>query len=138
MPRKTAKRDQRTDPKPKVFVASSSSPTSLKYARAIQDEFAYELEIVIWTQGIFRPSHTALDSLLRKLDVYDFGIFVFTPEDVVRMLGREDENKVARDNVVFELGLFIGRLGKERNFIVVPRGKDLRLPTDLVGVSPVT
>jgi hypothetical protein len=37
--------------------------------------------------------------------------------------------------MVFELGLFIGSLGRERNFVTVPRGTaDLRPPNDRSGL----
>ena len=38
---------------------------------------------------------------------YDFGIFVFTPDDETFVSG--EVKHVARDNVVFELGLFVGK-----------------------------
>src|SRR4029453_17942183 len=44
----------------------------------------------------------------------------------------------ARDNVVFELGLFTGRLGRDRAFILMPKNSDFHLPTDLLGVSTAT
>ncbi|WP_163009938.1 TIR domain-containing protein, partial [Pseudomonas viridiflava] len=42
-----------------------------------------------------------------------------------------------RDNVLFELGIFIGALGIEKCFIVAPESKRslFRLPTDLAGVT---
>ncbi|PSW31288.1 hypothetical protein C9J21_17605 [Photobacterium phosphoreum] len=44
--------------------------------------------------------------------------------------------KPQQDNVLFELGLFIGKLGKRRCFIIMPDNVDLHIPTDLVGVTP--
>jgi predicted nucleotide-binding protein len=62
-------------------------------------------------------------------------VFVFSPNDTLRL--RQKKYAVVRDNVVFELGLFVGKLGNRRTFIVVPQDtKDLRIPTDLTGISP--
>jgi len=51
---------------------------------------------------------------------------------------RGKDNGAVRDNVLFELGLFIGRLGKDRNFIILPKGyeENLHRPTDLLGLTP--
>ena len=63
-----------------------------------------------------------------------FALFIFSPDDVAII--RDQEKNIIRDNVLFELGLFVGAIGKERCFILKPRGVDLHLPTDLLGVEP--
>ena len=48
---------------------------------------------------------------------------------------RKKKQAAPRDNVIFELGLFMGALGRERTFIVKPRHVDIKIPSDLLGVT---
>ncbi len=103
-------------------------------AYALQENLRADAEVTVWPQGVFEPSSTGLRSLMQVLDTSDFGVFVFTPDDSVRL--RKRTQSVVRDNVVFEFGLFMGKLGSDRTFVVVPSGvTDLRLPTDLTGIT---
>src|SRR3712207_8184060 len=120
---------------PRVFIGSSSE--GLEVAEAIQKSLSQHADAIPWNQGVFRLTGGTLDTLIKATDEFDFGVFIFTPDDLVEMRGVK--YLVARDNVVFELGLFVGRLGRERNFIVVPSHQtDLRLPSDLNGVTLAT
>lgn len=52
---------------------------------------------------------------------------------------REETYELVRDNVLFEFGMFLGGLGKDRSFFILPQNQSkLRLPSDLLGVSTVT
>lgn len=65
----------------------------------------------------------------------DFAVLLMTADDTTASRGRRKASP--RDNVVFELGLFMGALGRDRTFVVSPKGVDLKLPTDLLGVTNV-
>jgi CRP/FNR family cyclic AMP-dependent transcriptional regulator len=96
----------------------------------------YAAEAEVWTEGTFVPSGFALTSLLEAAGRVDFALLITTAVDSVST-SRGHIFPVARDNVVFETGLFAGRLGLERTFLLVPRGTDLRLPSDLDGITPI-
>ncbi|RAZ66957.1 nucleotide-binding protein [Planococcus maitriensis] len=121
-----------TSQKPSVFIGSSVE--GLQIANSIQLNLQHNYYSTVWTQGIFEPSSTTLDDLIKALDQFDFAIFVFNPEDVLNM--REELKETVRDNVIFEMGLFIGRIGKERTYFITPQGKNFHLPTDLIGFNP--
>lgn len=123
--------------KPKVFIGSSTK--SLPIAKAIKQllEDENSINATVWRHGVFDLSTYNLESLIKALDEFQYGVFVFAPDDVIST-GNE-EYKVARDNVVFELGLFTGKLGIRRNFIIMPANKrDFHLPTDLLGLMVAT
>src|SRR6516165_9226449 len=119
------------DAKPQVFVGSSSEGLNVAYA--LQNNLDEAADITVWTQNVFRPSEFILESLLKQLHLADFGVFVFCADDLVRMRGVDSTG--ARDNVIFEFGLFVGHLGRENSVIVAPKNDSPRLPSDLLGVS---
>ncbi len=119
--------------KPKIFIGSSRE--GLDIANAIHANLTRDAECTVWSNGVFQISGTTIYSLINALRNSDFGVFVFSPDDLTIMRGQQ--NPVVRDNVIFELGLFIGRLGVERCFFITPdHVADLRLPTDLMGIMP--
>jgi hypothetical protein len=118
----------------RIFVGGSSE--ELPAARAIRDNLLRSGHLVkLWSQGIFSIGKTAFESLLAALDRVDAAVFVFAPNDFVTI--RDHQFDAVRDNVVFELCLFTGRLGRDRTFWVVPKGQTkLRIASDLLGVLP--
>ncbi|WP_044302653.1 TIR domain-containing protein [Rhodopirellula sallentina] len=120
---------------PNVFICSSSE--NLTYAEGIQLTLDHHAsEVTVWTDQVFGPMKQTMEDLERELQSADFGIAVLMNEDVVR--ARKKQKAAPRDNVIFELGLFIGQLGRERTAMVIPRGVDLKLPSDLLGLNPIT
>jgi CRP/FNR family cyclic AMP-dependent transcriptional regulator len=122
--------------RPVVFIGSCSSEAGLSIARAMQTAFAFDpWDTRIWTDGTFAVGKTPIESLMAQLDNVDFALLVVTPDDMVDTGagGRPSP----RDNVIFELGLMMGALGRERAFMVKNRGgpNDLRIPSDLMGVQ---
>jgi len=117
----------------KIFIGSSTE--GLSYANDVQRHFDYSDEPTVWNQDFFSPSSTAIEDLTENVESYDCAIFVLTPDD--DLIKRGKVSKAPRDNLIFELGLFMGAMGRKRTYILHPRSLPLDLPTDLMGVSTV-
>lgn len=121
--------------KPILFVGSSVE--GLEVAKHLQlgmkDE---QVEVRIWTDGVFGPSSVTVDKLLAQVDECDFAVFVFGPDDQVA--SRAEKYQAPRDNVIFEMGMFLARLGLDRTYMVKEQKTDLKIPSDLLGIAPVT
>lgn len=117
-----------------VFIICSTE--ALPIARAIENQFEHDKFFVkIWTEGTFKASQYPIESLEDQLDQSDFAIAIVQPDDQVESRGKA--YATARDNVIFELGLFVGRLGRLRSFLLEPRGDELELPSDLKGITTI-
>jgi hypothetical protein len=122
-------------PKPRAFVGSSKE--GRKHAIALQALLSEKMEVTVWDQGVFDPSTYTMDALIEEAHRSAFAILIFSPDDEVVIRGQEAI--AARDNVVFEMGLFVGILGRKRVFAVVPADVGpFRVPTDLLGLSLAT
>ncbi|MDR3540478.1 MAG: nucleotide-binding protein [Desulfosporosinus sp.] len=118
--------------KHRIFIGCSTE--NLRLAKVIQLELDHDAYTHIWTQDIFKLTSTALEDLLVAINKFDFAIFVFNPEDITIIRG--EDHKTVRDNIIFELGLFLGRLNSRKKvFLLKPRSVDnLHLPSDLAGL----
>jgi CRP/FNR family transcriptional regulator, cyclic AMP receptor protein len=126
---------QPPNPEPVLFIGCSTE--ALPVANEIQAGFKHDrMSAITWTNGVFGPSGTAVESLLKLADSADFAAFVISPDDTV--LSRDAQTFAPRDNVIFELGLFMGRLDSKRVFLILEHGADVKIPSDLLGITPVT
>jgi CRP/FNR family cyclic AMP-dependent transcriptional regulator len=119
----------------RVFIISSAE--ALEIARAIQNSFDHDpFSVTVWTDGVFQASYYAIESLERALDQSDVAIAVAEPDDITESRGKRKGSP--RDNVIFELGFFMGRLGRHGSLLVEPRGEEIKLPSDLAGINTIT
>lgn len=119
---------------PELFIGSSKEGLGIakKFKKAIE-KVVPNIKISIWDKGVFGLSKNNLDSLVMEAKKCDFAIMVMTADDSLKT--RKSTCRAPRDNVVFELGLFMGTIGNERTFLV--RSSDSKLPTDLDGITYV-
>jgi len=115
----------------KLFVGSSSE--GLGVARAVRQQLKDVAEITLWSDGLFGLGSGTLESLVQSLPNFDFAVLVVTADDLTMTRGKEQASP--RDNVIFEAGLFMGRLGRFRTFLVYDSSARAKLPSDFAGIT---
>jgi Predicted nucleotide-binding protein containing TIR-like domain len=114
-----------------IFIGSSSG--GLKVAESIQILLSNDgFDTMVWNQGIFGLGKGLLEELVAVLHKSDFGIFVLRSDDL--LISKNNTYNATRDNVLFELGLYIGYLGRLRTFIVYDNSSPTKIIEDLKGV----
>jgi hypothetical protein len=116
--------------KPRVFIGSSTA--GLDVAREIQNQLHKTATVTVWDQEDWLGKST-LNQLMKILSEYDFAVLILRPDDVADIKG--ERKMAARDNVLFELGLFMGKHGREKTFIVFQEDDNMRVPSDLLGIN---
>jgi hypothetical protein len=124
------------DKKPNLFIGSSTEGLSI--AQAMARLIGDRLDVKVWDEAFFPGDHP-LDGLRREVLRSDFALMVATPDDVIEL--RRQTGFSARSNILFELGLFMGAIGRKKSFLLVVtdlRGEERRevmLPSDLSGIT---
>ena len=122
--------------KPKLFIGSSKA--SIPVARLVANRLEGDdsAEVTVWDEGVFSLNKGFLEKLLAVLSEFDFAVLVWAPDDVTESKG--ESRASPRDNVIFECGLFMGAVGRERVFIVCDQSVSLKIPSDLAGITLAT
>lgn len=123
---------QTTSTLPRIFIGSTKE--SLEVANLIQEKLFHQAHGKVWSDpGLFEIGKVPIESIEEMLNNFPFGIFVMGAEDVV--ISRKKKFLAPRDNLIFELGLWIGRYGRQNAFMVLPFGEQPKLPSDLKGIN---
>jgi hypothetical protein len=117
--------------KPSVFIGSSTE--GLEVAQALKYQLRHDADVTVWNEGVFALGKSYLESLTEALDKFDFAILVYRADDAVT--SRSITSPATRGNVLFELGLFMGRLGRTKTFVVYDEHNPPSIISDLLGVS---
>jgi hypothetical protein len=120
--------------KKKIFIGSSSEELSI--AEKVRDQLQPNFDVTIWNEkvwdtSVFKINQNFLADLLKASLQFDFGILIGTTDD--KVIFRGEEVMQPRDNVIFELGLFTGRLGTSKCAFLIE--KDVKLLSDFKGLT---
>lgn len=119
---------------PVLFIGSSREGLAIAQSLA-QQVPAHVATVRLWSESVFGASHFPIEDLAMLLECSDFAVLFATADDSITSRGKEA--LAPRDNIVFELGLFMGTLSRQRTFLVIPRGVDIKIPTDILGINAV-
>lgn len=117
---------------PCVFIGSSTEAENIaKGLRSKLECCGVKMRIISWQDtSVFKPSITTIENLESIIPQCDFAIMVLAGDD--RISSRGVISGAPRDNVILELGMFIGVIGRKRSFFLVNSAK---IPSDLAGAT---
>lgn len=117
---------------PRLFIGSSSKATDV--AKALKKLLKSEkLAPEIWNEKTFNKLGASyLNRLEVAVDEFDFGVFIFNNDD--NITSRKKKEKTTRDNVIFELGMFLGKHSRKRAYVLWPEDLNVRILSDFSGI----
>jgi hypothetical protein len=119
--------------RPTIFIIhghDDSTKESVK--RYIIDDLGLPEPIILHEQ----PNHgrTIIEKFEEETHNIDIVFTLLTPDDTIIEEGSNDELYRARQNVIFELGYFIGKLGRRSGSILLCYKGNVELPSDIQGM----
>lgn len=110
------------------IIHGHNNEIKLEVARFIENRMKKKA-IILHEQA--SRSKSVMEKLIFHSDV-DFAIAIWTADDHGKALKNDEFKYRARQNVIFETGLFIGKLGTDR--VIILYEEKVEIPTDLSGI----
>ncbi len=123
--------------KPRLFIVHGSDEvTKWAVKNYLQNRLKLPEPIVLHEL----PNHgrTLIEKFEDHADEVDGAVVLLTPDDIWLEEGTNEELRRARQNVVFELGYFVGRLGRRSGKILLLYKGALNLPSDITGIAYIS
>lgn len=121
--------DQTRNFEKKIFLVHGHDTTILHQVARLLEQLDIEPIVLFEQPG---KGQTIIEKLESNSNVA-FAVVILTPDDVGKALAEDNLKPRARQNVVFELGYFIGRLNRTR--VSVLYDESIELPSDYRGVE---
>jgi hypothetical protein len=97
-------------------------PIVSKKFKGDDDETIERRRISNFQKDVFGDDNTTtIEKLEETIEKYKYSIFVFSPDDQIKLGNDNSEKKSPRDNVIFEYGLFMGKRGRPNTFLMIPK-----------------
>jgi len=113
-----------------VFIVHGHAGREHEVARCIDH---LGLTSVILQERLHGGSSTLIEKLEREAGPCGYAIVIYTGDDEGREVGSSDLSLRARENVVLELGYFVGKLGRDK--VTILHDTAVTVPTDFHGVG---
>ena len=122
--------------KPNVVVFSSSA--SYVIAQGIHEQLKDLFTVHLWKGEFFGENKTTpIWTFFKKLFYYDYAILVLSDDNiVVDKKASGTEQWIPKDNVIFELGATMARLGPQKTIMLLPDQPDIHIPGYFDDVKP--
>lgn len=113
----------------KIFIVHGHDEGALQSLARFLEKL--KLEVIILKEQP-NQGRTIIEKYEQSAEEVGFAVVLLTPDDVGAATSVSDQQHRARQNVVFELGYFAGKLGRGR--VCLLRKGDVEMPSDLFGV----
>ena len=109
------------------------------HEEAMKQSVARTLEKIGFEPIILHEKPSKGRTIIEKFTDYSdvcFAIVLLSPDDIAYSKDQSPENVKlrARQNVIFELGFFIGKIGRKRVLVLYQEENDFEMPSDYSGV----
>ena len=119
--------------RPRCFIVHGHDDAAMQEVRAfLTSQLGFPPPIVL------RDEPSSGRTIVEKLEVntwsIDLAFVLLTPDDRVVPSGAEEPVGRARQNVIFEMGYFLGLLGRHSGRVILLHRQPIELPSDIQGM----
>ncbi len=122
----------RNGKRPRAFIVHGHDDHTVRQVKTfIETELRFPAPIIL--RNVPTGNRTVIEKLEQSAEKVDLVFVVLTPDDTVIS---ESGEKVARarQNVIFELGYFVGALGRQTARVIILTVQPIELPSDIAGI----